>query len=118
MKTKAAIISVLLNAVTLVLGFNAVCGETLSKQTENAYQQLLDQYIARCDSKIEMKESSMGNIRRAAAIAVIKGAFAKTHREDLIIDMIQKEVDPKSYKVDVFLNDRFYSIVRDNKSTL
>jgi len=60
----------------------------------------------------------MANIRRAAAIAIIKGAYAKTHREDLIIDMIQKEIDPKSYKVDVFLNDRFYSIVRDNNSAL
>jgi len=118
MKTTATIFSVLIITVTLVFGFNAVCMAAHPDPSASVYEDLLNQYIARCDAKIEMKNSNLSNIRRDAAIAVIKGTFAKTHREELLIDMIQKEVDPKSYKVQVYLNDQFYSLVRDKKSTL
>jgi len=113
MKTKAAIFSVFMVTLTLIFGFNAVCEETRPSQAANVYEHLLEQYISRCDAKIEMKNSNMDNIRQAAAIALIKGAFAKTYRKELINGMIQDGISPKSYKVQVYLNDQFYSLVRD-----
>ena len=118
MKTKATIFSVLMITITLIFGFNAVCEETSPSQTAKAYRHLLDQYIAKCDTKIEMKNSSLEQIRRAAAIAGLKGTFAKTYRKELINSMIQDEVSPKSYKVQVYLNDQFYSLFHLNRSTL
>lgn len=118
MKTTATIFSVLMITLSLVFGFNAVCKATLPDQTASVYADQLNQYIARCNAKIAMKNSNLSNIRRDAAVALKKGAFFKTHREELLIDMIQKDIDPKSYKVQVYLNDRFYSLIRNKKSIL
>ena len=96
MKTTATIFSVVLVTLTLVFGLNAFGEEAHSNQTAYAYEHLLDQYIARCDAKIEMKGSSLDNIRKAAAVAMLKGTFAKTYRQELISGMVQEEVDPKS----------------------
>ena len=114
MKTKATIFSVLMITLTLIFGFNAMCEETNPSQEARVYADLLDQYIANCDAKIEMKSSKLDNVRRAAAIAGLKSTFAKTYRKELIDSMIQDEIKPKSYKVQLHLNDRFYSLVRSN----
>jgi len=114
MKTKATIFSVLMVTLTLIFGFNVMCEETNPGQEAKAYAYLLDQYIANCDAKIEMKNSKLDNVRRDAAIAELKSTFAKTYRKELINSMIQDEIKPKSYKVQVHLNDRFYSLVRSN----
>ena len=118
MKTKAAKFTALMVVLTLIFGFNAVCEETTAASAVGVYEQLLDQYIAKCDAKLEMKSSSLENVRRAAAVAMLKGAFVKTYREELIDNMIEDEVEPKSYKVQLYLNERFYSLVRTHKSTL
>ena len=118
MKATTTIFSAVLVTLTLVFGFNAFCEEAHPNQTAYAYEHLLDQYIARCDSKIEMKSSSLDNIRKAAAVAMLKGTFAKTYRKELISGMVQEEVDPKSYKVQVYLNDQFYSLVRSKNVPL
>ena len=65
-----------------------------------------------------MKNSGLENIRRAAAVAMLKGNFAKTYRKELISGMVEDEVDPKAYKVEVYLNDRFYSLVRPQNTPL
>lgn len=118
MKTKATQLTVLMVTLMLIFGFSAVCEETNAGQVVNVYEQLLDQYVANCDAKLEMKASNLENVRRAAAVAMLKGAFVKTYRNELISSMIEDEVEPKSYKVQLYLNDRFYSLVRANKSTL
>ena len=112
MKTNTRIFTALMVTMALVFAFNAVAEETSTNQTTDVYGQLLDQYIARCDAKLEMKDSSLNNIRKAAATAMLKGAFVKTYRAELISGMIEDGVEPKAYKVKVYLNDRFYSLVR------
>ena len=114
MKTKAAIFSLLMVTLTLIFGFNAVCEETSPSQAAKAYTNLLDQYIANCEAKMVMKRSKLDNVRRAAAIAELKGSFAKTYRKELIDSMIQDDIKPKFYSVQVHLNDQFYSLVRSN----
>ena len=112
MKTKATIFSVLMVTLTLLFGFNAMCEETSPSQAAKTYEYLLDQYIANCEAKIVMKSSKLDHVRRAAAIAELKGTFAKTYRKELINSMIQDEIRPKSYRVVVHLNDQFYGLVR------
>ena len=112
MKTKATIFSSVMITLTLVFGLNAFCDEIYPTPKENAYGHLLDNYIARCDGKIQMINSSLQNVRRAAAVAMLKGTFVKTYRQELISGMVENEVDQKSYKVDHYLNERFYGLVR------
>lgn len=114
MKAKAAIISVLMVTISLCFGYNAIGGEGNDAEMTKAYAQLLDRHIARYDAKMEMRTSGLENVRRAAAIATLKGTFAKNYRKELIDSMIEEEVDPKDYKVQLYLNERFYSLVRAN----
>jgi len=102
----------------LIFGFSAMGGETLPTQTTGTYELLLDQYIDKCNAKIEMKNSSLENICRAAAIAMLKGTFANTYKQELVSGMIEEEISPKPYKLQVYLNDRFYSLIREKKSAL
>ena len=101
-----------------MFGINAFCEEAHPPQTAQTYEYLLDKYIARCDAKNEMRDSGLDNIRRAAAVAMLKGTFAKTYRKELVSGMVEDEIDPKSYKVDVYLNDQFYSLVRAQSTSL
>lgn len=118
MKTNTTIFTALMVTLALMFALNAVAEETSTSQPADIYGQLLDHYIAKCDAKLEMKDSGLNNIRRAAATAMLKGAFAKAYRTELISSMIEDGVEPKAYKVQVYLNDRFYSLVRSKHSTL
>jgi hypothetical protein len=112
MKAKAMIMSVIMVAVSLWFGFNAIGGEVNDTEMTKVYAHLVDRHIAKCDAKMEMKTSGLKNIRRAAAIATLKGTFTKNYREELIASMIEEGIEPKGYKVELYLNERFYSLVR------
>ena len=112
MKAKATTFSIALITLTLVFGLNAFCDEIYSSPKENVYGHMLDNYIARCDAKIWMTNSSLKNVRRAAAMAILKGTFVKAYRQELINGLAEDGIDQKSYKVDLYLNKRFYGLVR------
>ena len=112
MKVKVTIFSAIVIICSLVFGFNAFSDYIYPSPSENAYGHLLDNYIARCDAKVRMVNSSLENVRRAAAVAMLKGTFAKTYRQELINGLAESGVDQKSYKVDLYLNERFYGLVR------
>lgn len=112
MKTKSTIFSLVLITLILVFGSNAFCENIYPGPNENTYGHLLDNYIAKCDAKVGMINSSLQNIRRAAAVAMLKGTFAKSYRQELIDGLAEDGVDQKSYKVDLYLNERFYGLVR------
>jgi len=118
MKTMTAFFSAFLVTLTMVFGLNAIGGESHTGQAADAYELIMDRYIARCDAKLEMRDSRLDNIRRAAAIATLKGAFAKSYRKELVNDMIQDEISPKPHKVEFYLNERFYNLVREKSSEL
>ena len=112
MKTKAMVISVLMVTISLCFGFNAIGGEISDDERTQVYALLLDRHIARCDAKMGMRTSGLENIRRAAAIATLKGTFARSYRQELIDSMVEEGVEPKDYKVRFYLNERFYTLVR------
>ena len=69
---------------------------------------MIDNCIKKCKSKAAMSDSRSKNIRKAAAVASIKMKYLSTHRENLIQQMIAKEMQIKSYKIQYFLNTQFY----------
>ena len=54
-----------------------------------------------------MVDSKLKSIRRADALACLKAAFFKTHKEVFIGKLISEEVGIKSYKIQHYLN-RFW----------
>ena len=77
---------------------------------------MIDNCIKKCKSKAAMSDSKSKNIRKAAALASIKMKYLKTYRENLIQQMIAKEIQLKSYKIQYFLNTQFYIYYAANQN--
>lgn len=111
MKTRTAFFTILIVTLTLVFGSSAFSAAAQTRPDATLYEQLVDQFIEKCEAKMEMIGSKLENIRRAAGVSVVKGAFAKTYRKELVNGMMEDEVGPKFYKVQVYLNSLFNRLV-------
>ena len=110
---KTLLVAEVLITLTLVFGLNAFCDEIFPGPQENAYVRLLDNYIARCDAnRVQPANPGLQNVRRAAAVAMLKGTFTKTYRQEMINGPAEDDVAQKSYKVALCLNERFSGSVR------
>ena len=111
MKARTSIFTVLAVTFTLILGYSAFGAEVQPTHNASIYEQLLDEFVDKCEAKTGMVRSRLENIRRDAGVAVVKGAFAKTYRKELVSSMMEDEVGPKFYKVKLYLNKLFYRLV-------
>ena len=99
---KALIVAEVLVTLTLVFGLNAFCDEIFPVSKENAYGRLLlEKDIARCEAKVRITNPRMKDVRRAAAVAMLKGTFTKTYLQDLINGSVEDGITQKSCKVDL-----------------
>lgn len=77
------------------------------------YDAFIDELISQCEHKeAAMVDSKLKSIRRTAALACLKAAFFKTHKEILIGKLISEEVGIKSYKIQHYLNREFFAVLR------
>ncbi len=72
------------------------------------YAAFIDEAIAKCRKKAEMLGSKSPNIRRQAFCACLKGAYLKTHREELVAYLTVIDAVPSCNRVQYNLNKRFY----------
>ena len=109
---KALLVAEVLITLTLVFGLNAFCEDIFPGPKDNAYGRLLDMenYNARCAAKDPMTNSSLQNVRRAAAVAILKGALEKIHTPGKVNGFARDGANQKPYKVALFLNKRSHSL--------
>ncbi len=88
--------------------------QTINSDDAEAYVAVIDELITNCEKKSAMGNSASDNIRNEVSIALMKASFYKKNKELLIEEMMEMRVDPKLYKVQYFLNMRFFAIVRDH----
>jgi len=93
----------------------------MSQQSSNVklkafYEASIDERISKCESKTALLNSKFGNVRRAAEMALLKAAFLNDHREILVQDMLSINLGIKHYKIDYYLNQRFFATIRSNKA--
>jgi hypothetical protein len=55
-----------------------------------------------------MWDSRSENLRSCSRLAILKAIFLSGNREQLIREMVANDVAMKAYKVDYYLNKRFY----------
>ena len=87
----------------LVLGNNTEAGETRAR-----LEALVEEYIACCEAKSELRSSRSENIRQAATRSRKIAAFCKNAKAELVEAMLENNIEPKAYKVRYFLNARFH----------
>ena len=90
---------------------------TVSQMTANTklytfYGAFIDECILKCESKNSMRDSKLKHIQQAAAKHCLKAGFLKRHKAQLIEEMITNTIGTKHYKINYYLNNRFYSELR------
>lgn len=68
---------------------------------------LVDEYIDSCNAKSALLGSSSENIRRSATISCMKASYSRHNKAELIQEMLDSNVEPKPYKIQHFLSEKF-----------
>ena len=109
MRTRTTIVLLVIVLATALGILPAHGNNTKAVETKAKLAILVDDYIACCDAKSEMRNSRSENIRRSAMRSRMKAAYYIHAREELVEEMLENNVAPKAYKVRRFLNDKFHS---------
>ena len=92
-KTTIVILGIVLTAILCSMPALGIDAETA--ETKARLEALVEEYIACCEAKSALRSSCM------------KAAYCRHSKEELVELMLEKNVEPKAYKVRHFLNDRF-----------
>lgn len=97
---------------------SAVCAETQPHRTDSSgpYAKTIDKLILKCENKIGYRHSRSNEMQLVAALSVIKSAYLREYKTQLIQEMKLKNIDPIDYKVYYFINSHFFKIAQKSKS--
>ena len=101
--------SVILFAVMFVWISPAVCQMNDESKLRSSYASIFENCVKQSESKAKMSRSKSDNIRQAAYISSLKVKFFKKNKDLLIDEMIRSNLPTKSYRVQYFLNDCFFT---------
>ena len=100
-------------SVMILPGFAQIAAQSQSDgNLKKYYEACIAEKIAKCQSKTEMEKSRLKNLRLDAAIAAEKARFLSVNMDVLIEEMTERNVGKKSYKIDAFLNEKFFDDYR------
>ena len=98
-------------AGTLLLVFGwtltGLCGETATTDSAQTYGVFVDDFIAKCEAKADLLDSSSVNIRKIAMRATVKGGFVKSNRDQVIEYLAAQNVPLNAHRIEFHLNQVF-----------
>ena len=71
------------------------------------YEDAIDDEIAQSRQMASLMTSRSAKLRMKGHREASMAMYLETHRDELVIDMMKMNLEPKDYKVELFLNDRF-----------
>ena len=80
---------------------------------ETFYGAFIDDLISRCESKEAMCYSKCQSIRSSVSLYILKASFYRYHKQELIREMIEKQLGTNTHKIYYYLNTRFFDTLRD-----
>ncbi|MGD8372098.1 MAG: hypothetical protein PVF76_03565 [Syntrophobacterales bacterium] len=101
---KASVITMLLVAAML-LGANFVHAE--SGQLESYYNDCVTKKIANCKRIASTSTGKSSSMIRLVEIRTAQAKFYRNHREELVKEMVARNIGKKQYKIDYFLITKF-----------
>ena len=103
MKTLVPMIALMV--IALLAGPATGSDEAQTKRL--VYEDALNDEIAQSRQMTSLLTSRSANLRMKGHREASKAMFLESHRDQLVDDMLKMNLEPKDYKVDRFLNDRF-----------
>ena len=112
MRTKTAIVMLVIVLTAFLGALPAHGNSTKGGETKAKLESLVDEYIASCDAKSALRNSRSDNIRRSVNRSCMKAAYCRNSREELVREMLENNIEPKAYKVRLYLNEKFQGHVQ------
>jgi hypothetical protein len=109
MRCKTVLKIVILFAVTFSWTIPAICEMGSQTAIRSSYEGMYEDLVKKTESKAKMSDSKSENLRQAARISSLKANYLKNHKDTLINEMIRRDIPLKSYRMQHFLSERFYS---------
>ena len=104
--------------ITLVLFMAVVGAAGVAAQSESNekmvkfYENCITKKIYNCNAKTVLKTSRSVNLRQKADLSKRQVIFFTSNKNRLINEMIEQDIGQKDYKVERYLNKRFYEVSR------
>jgi hypothetical protein len=76
--------------------------------SKSYYNDSISNKIAQCEQFVERAKGTPVSIERDAKIRRLQAEFYKTHREELVREMVRRNIALKPYRVDYFLTTAFF----------
>jgi len=111
MRVKASIVMSAIALVAVIFAMPALSDDSNALETRVKLETLVDRYIASCGAKSAMLNSRSENIRRSAVRSCRIANFCVTSKEALVKEMLEKNIEPKPYKVCQFLNEKYRVVI-------
>ena len=97
--------------LVMVVAGIMIAGPARGSDNRAQLEAIVNQYIATCEAKSAMLNSSSENIRRAAMLTCLRATFCRNSKAVLIDEMVANHVAPKEHTVHHYLNARFNEVV-------
>jgi hypothetical protein len=81
-----------------------------STTTKSYYHSAITKKIAQCEQVASMRTRTPACIKHAAKIRRVQAEFYKAYREELVAEMVRRNIRPEPYRVDYFLTTAFFDI--------
>ena len=102
-------------AISLMVGVFAFMGLLNSKAFSGDYEEIAKYYencifreIKKCNLKLVLlSKSKSKNLQDYAKNEAQKVEFLKAEKDMLVQEMMETQLDPKHYKIELFINSRF-----------
>lgn len=108
MLTKVKILNMTVSALVSIMLLNSVALSDDHKNKAKYYESCIVREIEKCRSKLVLLgESKSINLQDYARIKAKKAEFFGVEKDRLVKEMIEIQLDPKHYKVELFLNSQF-----------
>lgn len=87
---------------------SAISEDGQNTQMIKYYENMINETISKCHSKAHLKESKSVHLQSCAAVKLKKANFLIKNKEMLIKEMVKRNIGEKQYKIEYFLNKKFY----------
>jgi hypothetical protein len=82
-------------------------GDDESRYQRTLLEDAIDTEIVQARQLAPLMTSRSANLRKEGHRAASKAMFLEAHRDELVVDMMKVNLEPKTYKVERYLNERF-----------
>ena len=108
MQAKVLTVSLSVGVFAFLVMLNSTAFSGDHEQIAKYYESCIFREIKKCDLKLFLlSKSKSKNLQDYAKMEAQKAEFFKSEKNMLIKEMIEKQLDPKHNKIELFLNSRF-----------